>query len=107
MTNSTFWTDGYRDAEAGNAYSPPEHSATSVYTAEYQRGYNAFYDERTAKPAIKTISRKEWQDAGKHGYASKTISRNGHRMILALDKKTQATILQEVIVEGMREPPCY
>jgi hypothetical protein len=26
---------------SGAAYSPPEHSATSVYTAEYQRGYNA------------------------------------------------------------------
>ena len=37
---STFWTDGYRDGASGAAYSPPEHSATSVYTAEYQRGYN-------------------------------------------------------------------
>ena len=45
---STSWTDGYRDAKAGNAYTPPEHSATSVFTAEYQRGYNAYYDERAA-----------------------------------------------------------
>lgn len=43
---STFWTDGYRDAQVGRQYSPPEHSAASVFTAEYQRGYNAFYDER-------------------------------------------------------------
>jgi hypothetical protein len=43
---STFWTDGYRDAQVGNKYAPPEHSSTSVFTAEYQRGYNAFYDRR-------------------------------------------------------------
>ena len=42
---STFWTDGYRDGLNGAPYSPPEHSATSVYTAEYQRGYNAACEE--------------------------------------------------------------
>ena len=50
---STFWHDGYRDAQAGNNYSPPEHSSTSVYTAEYQRGYNAYFDER-ARPVGET-----------------------------------------------------
>ncbi len=57
---STFWTDGYRDAKAGNPYSPPAHSATSVYTAEYQRGYNAYFDQRDAQWVAELKRRGLW-----------------------------------------------
>ena len=45
MSNSTFFRDGYRDASEGKAYSPP---GFSVHCAEYQRGYNSFFDRRDA-----------------------------------------------------------
>lgn len=48
---TTFETDGYRDGCKGLPYSPPSHPQTSVFTAEYQRGYNAgmLYSGRTAQ----------------------------------------------------------
>ena len=38
---STFRTDGYRDAQLGNRYSPP---AFSVHCREYTEGFNSFFE---------------------------------------------------------------
>lgn len=55
----------------------------------------------------KTITRTEWEAAKRNGYTSKNVGPNGYRMMLALEKGTGATVLQEVYVEGMRSPKCY
>lgn len=48
---TTFETDGYLDGINGRPYSPPSHPQTTVFTAEYQRGYNAgmLYSGRTVE----------------------------------------------------------
>ena len=41
MTDSSFFCDGYRDAEQGKRPSPPTHGKTTVYASEYLAGYRA------------------------------------------------------------------
>ena len=51
MTNSTFWHDGYCDAESGARCSPPapeqRHSGVcNVKALEYEAGYRAGLEDR-------------------------------------------------------------
>lgn len=59
---STFFTDGYRDALAGNPYAPPYHPQTTAYAREYQEGYNAAFE--TEADRAKTTAA-----AARHGEA--------------------------------------
>jgi hypothetical protein len=46
MTKSTFYHDGYRDAQRGLDPCAPDEFSTSVYAVEYKQGYQDGMDAK-------------------------------------------------------------